>query len=148
MHTSSFSCSSLRFPVKVCIEAVPLTTLTFSTHWTSCGGFPFRRGSTVTSTTAPALVEIGCAFVPTTGTASNAIVSNHLGLFIAEPRKPLSSPFQSCFEQASRPPRSVLVRNAASEPIVRKFGEHRIRLHCRILVIERQHQIPPDFIIE
>src|SRR5262245_31417232 len=36
MHTSSFSCSSLRRPVNVCIEALPLITFTFSTHWTSC----------------------------------------------------------------------------------------------------------------
>src|SRR5262245_3187671 len=59
MHTSSPSGISRRAPLNDCIEALPLTTLTRSTHRTSCGGFPFRRGSTVTSMTAPALVEIG-----------------------------------------------------------------------------------------
>src|SRR5262249_32235659 len=48
-------------------------------------------------------------------------------------------------------PRSVLVGKAGSVSIVSKFGkrrQHGVRLCRRILVIERQHQIPPDFIIK
>jgi len=108
IHASSPSCSSLRCPVKVCIEAVPLTTLTFSTHWTSRGGFPSRRGSIVTSTTAPLLVEIGCAFAPTTGRASNAIISNagvYLGLYICSPSQTLKLlipvPFRAAIKTTS-----------------------------------------------
>src|SRR5262245_44206246 len=55
--------------------------------------------------------------------------------------------------RASHPelPRSVLVCKAGSVPIVSKFGkrrQHGVRFCRRILVIECQHQIPPDFIIK
>src|SRR5262249_37192307 len=94
MHTSSPSGISLRAPLNDCIEALPLITFTRSTHRTSCGGFPFRRGSTVTSMTAPALVEIGCAFASSAGMARKASVSN-AGMYALAT---LSSSFQSRFE--------------------------------------------------
>jgi hypothetical protein len=100
MHTSSPGATSFRRPVKVCTEiGRPLITLTLSTQRTSRGGFPSCRGSTVTSTTVPPLVEIGCplveigcAFASTNGMARKAVISNvgvYLGLCIAQPRKRL-----------------------------------------------------------
>src|SRR5262245_33561426 len=93
MHTSSPGGTSFRRPVKVCTEiGRPLITLTLSTQRTSRGGFPSCRGSTVTSTTVPPLVEIGCAFASTNGMARKAVISNggvYLGLCIAQPRKRL-----------------------------------------------------------
>ena len=127
MHTSSPGATSFRRPVKVCTEiGRPLITLILSTQRTSRGGFPSFRGSTVTSTTVPPLLEIDCAFAPLTGVPNNAIIINvgiDLRLYIAS--KPLSSPFPVVSSQPSSLPRSVLVRKAGTVPIVREFGERR-----------------------
>jgi hypothetical protein len=127
MHTSSPGATSFRRPVKVCTEiGRPLITLILSTQRTSRGGFPSFRGSTVTSTTVPPLLEIDCAFAPLIGVPNNAIIINvgiDLRLYIAS--KPLSSPFPVVSSQPSSLPRSVLVRKAGTVPIVREFGERR-----------------------
>ena len=102
MHTSSPGATSFRRPVKVCTEiGRPLITLILSTQRTSRGGFPSFRGSTVTSTTVPPLVEIGCAFAPPTGVTNNAITINagvDLRLHIAsKPSLSIPSPVSTAF---------------------------------------------------
>src|SRR5262245_39855396 len=91
IHTSSTGATSFHRPVKVCTEiGFPLITLTLSTHRTSRGGFPSRRGSTVTSTTVPPPIDVCCALASTTGMAKTAITSSagvSLGLYISSPFK-------------------------------------------------------------
>ena len=64
---------------------------------------------------------------------------------------PSTSSLQSGFEPGIEITRSVLVREAGTVAIVREFSKRlkqRVRLSPRILIVERQEQISPDFIIE
>src|SRR5262249_18717459 len=86
------------------------------------------------------------------GAANNAAVNSNAGvhlwrLVMAHPLHPQSSLSPDPFLRWASTP-SVFVCHAGTDHVAAKLVECLIRIQVRVLIIERQKQIAPDFIIE
>src|SRR6516165_11003855 len=80
-------------------------------------------------------VSTAAGTTPSATTTASTNVRCRLWLFMMHPPEPPGSP-------------SVPVCNTSSVHVARKIGHRRIRRYGHVLVIERCHQIAPDFVSE